>query len=174
MDGLLRDLSTILNHVPDEKTDGFIAAIDGAKRVFVYGLGRSGLVARMFGMRLVHLERSATVVGETTTPAICEDDLLVLCSRTGRSPMLHHAVSLAHRERARVAALVGLARTPLDEDVDILVRLPLERAGAETIQPMGSLFEQALHLYLDMVVLRLMQKWGKTAETMQKIHFNLP
>ncbi len=170
---ILRDLSTILEHVDDEKTGDFLDAIDGAQRVFVYGVGRSGLVARMFGMRLVHLERSASVVGETTTPAIGPDDLLVLCSRTGGSPWLHHAVGLAHKEGARVVAIVGL-NTPLDTDVDLLVRLPLAEAESEQSQPMGSLFEQALHLYLDMVVLRLMSMWGKTAETMEKVHFNLP
>ena len=35
------------------------------RRVFVYGLGRSGLIARTFGMRLVHLGRDATIVGES-------------------------------------------------------------------------------------------------------------
>lgn len=142
--------------------------------MFVYGLGRSGLVARMFGMRLVHLGRDATIVGDTTTPAIRSDDLLVLCSRTGQSPILRHAVHLARQQGARVAAVIGHADAPVARKADLVVRLPVDVARGEPSQPMGSLFEQALHLYLDVVVLRLMEQLRKTAADMERVHSNLP
>jgi 6-phospho-3-hexuloisomerase len=168
---VLEDLGRILKAVPDAETRGFVHAIRDARRVFMSGLGRSGLIARMFGMRLVHLGRDATIVGDTTTPAIRKGDLLIQCSRTGRSPILHHTIRLAHREGARVAAVVG---TPETLKADLVVRLPLEAAKAEKAQPMGSLFEQALLLYLDHVVLLLMAELKKTVEDMERIHSNLP
>jgi 6-phospho-3-hexuloisomerase len=131
MDAILRDLDRILGGVDGESTRRFLDAIDGARRVFMYGLGRSGLVARMFGMRLVHLGREATIVGDTTTPAIRQGDLLVQCSRTGQSPILSHAVNLAHAEGAGVAAVVGGPEVPLAQDADLVVRLPMERAQRE-------------------------------------------
>jgi 6-phospho-3-hexuloisomerase len=169
--GVLKDLERILLAVPEGDTRRFVEAIRDAKRVFMYGLGRSGLVARMFGMRLVHLGRDATIVGDTTTPAIRKGDLLIPCSRSGRSPILHHVIRLAHREGARVAAVVG---TPEALKSDLVIRLPLEVAQAEKPQPMGSLFEQALLLYLDHVVLLLMSELNKTVEDMERIHSNLP
>jgi len=169
--GVLKDLGLILAAVPEEETRRFVHAIRDAQRVFMYGLGRSGLVARMFGMRLVHLGRDATIVGDTTTPAIRAGDLLIPCSRTGRSPILHHMIRLAHRKGARAAAVVG---TPEALKADLVVRLPLEAAEAEKAQPMGSLFEQALLLYLDHVVLLLMAELKKTGEDMERIHSNLP
>jgi len=168
---VLEDLDRILKAVPEEETRRFVYAIRDARRVFMYGLGRSGLVARMFGQRLVHLGRDATVVGETTTPAIRAGDLLIQCSRTGQSPILHHIIKLAHREKGRAAAVVG---TPGALKADLVVRLPLEAAKAETAQPMGSLFEQALLLYLDQVVVLLMAELKKTVEDMERIHSNLP
>jgi 6-phospho-3-hexuloisomerase len=174
MEPVLRDLQRILAAVPPRTTRKFVRAILDARRVFVYGLGRSGLVARMFGMRLVHLGRDATIVGDTTTPAIRANDLLVECSRTGQSPILHHAVRLAHKEGAIVAAVTGTRATPIARLADIVVRIPLEEARGERLQPMGSLFEQALLLYLDSVVLRLMEELGISAEAMERIHSNLP
>ncbi|MHC4134620.1 MAG: 6-phospho-3-hexuloisomerase [Planctomycetota bacterium] len=174
MDAVLRDLKRILDAVSEPRTERFLRAIREARRVFMYGVGRSGLVARMFGMRLVHLGRDATIVGDTTTPAIRQGDLLVVCSRTGQSPILHHAVRLAHNERAKVAAVVGMPEAPLARDVDLVVQLPLDVAQGEPDQPMGSLFEQALHLYLDGVVLQLMSKLQRTAADMERIHSNLP
>ena len=47
------------------------------RRTFVTGAGRSGLVARIFGMRLMHAGLPAFVPGETVTPAAGRDDLLV-------------------------------------------------------------------------------------------------
>ena len=171
MRGILEDLDRILKAVPEEDTRRFVHAIRDARRVFMSGLGRSGLIARMFGMRLVHLGREATIVGDTTTPAIRAGDLLIQCSRTGRSPILHHTIRLAHREGAHVAAVVG---TPESLKADLVVRLPLEAAKAEKAQPMGSLFEQALLVYLDQVVLLLMAELKKTVEDMERIHSNLP
>jgi len=174
MKAILAEIGGILDAVPEEKTETFIEALLGARRVFVYGLGRSGLVARMFGMRLVHLGREATIVGDTTTPAIRAGDLLVECSRTGRSPILRHGVNLAHREGAKAVAILGERDTPLGRLADSVVRLPVEVAHGEGDQPMGSLFEQALHLYLDCVVLRLMERLQMTAEDMERVHSNLP
>jgi 6-phospho-3-hexuloisomerase len=174
MRGVLEDLERILAAVPEEDTRRFVLAIRDARRVFMHGLGRSGLVARMFGMRLVHLGRDATIVGDTTTPAIRAGDLLIACSRTGLSPILHHAVRLAHKEGARAAAVVGMPEAQLARKADLVVRLPLEAAKGEKDQPLGSLFEQALLLYLDVVVLRLMAELNKTVEDMERVHSNLP
>ena len=171
MKSVLEDLDRILRAVPAEETKRFVHAIRDARRVFMYGLGRSGLIARMFGMRLVHLGRDATIVGDTTTPAISRGDLLIQCSRTGQSPILHHMIKLAHREKAKAAAVTG---TPGTLKADLLVRLPVEAAKAEKAQPMGSLFEQALLIYLDSVVLLLMSELKKTVEDMERVHSNLP
>jgi 6-phospho-3-hexuloisomerase len=174
MRGVLRDLKRVLEAVPDRQTASFCASLLKARRVFVYGLGRSGLVARAFGMRLVQMGRDATIVGDTTTPAIRKGDLLVVCSRTGRSPILHHAVRLAHRVGGHVVTVVGNRATPLARDADDVVRLPMEAARSETEQPMGSLFEQALLLYLDTVVVLLLSTLKKTSEDLERVHSNLP
>ncbi|MEM8884470.1 MAG: SIS domain-containing protein [Planctomycetota bacterium] len=175
MESILKDLHRILDAVPDAITDDFVESIVRSNRCFMHGLGRSGLVARMFAMRLVHLSQEATIVGDTTTPAIRRDDLLVVCSRTGRSPILRHAVSLAHAEGARAIAVIGDEGTRLEGPADLVVRLPIEVAEQATEQPMGSLWEQALLLYLDGVIVRkLMERLGLTQEDMERIHSNLP
>ncbi len=58
-------------------------AIVDSKRIFVSGEGRSGLVLRMFAMRLMHLGCQDYVVGETITPSIQAGDLLIDCSGSG-------------------------------------------------------------------------------------------
>ena len=63
----------------DEKAiDEFEEIIINSKNIFVTGAGRSGLAAKAFAMRLMHLGLSAYVVGETISPAIYEDDCICL------------------------------------------------------------------------------------------------
>ncbi len=174
MEQTLRNLGRILQAVPEDATLALERQLVECPRVFVYGLGRSGLIARTFGMRLVHLGRDATIVGDTTTPAIRAGDLLVVCSRTGMSPILRHAVGLAHGQGASAVTIVGDTGTPLAAEADLVVRLPIEAAEEGDEQPMGSLFEQALLLYLDSVVLRLMARLEKSAGEMERVHSNLP
>jgi len=52
------------------QTSAFFLRILDAKRIYVTGAGRSGLIARAFAMRLLHLGFDVFVVGETVTPAI--------------------------------------------------------------------------------------------------------
>jgi 6-phospho-3-hexuloisomerase len=59
----------------------------------------------------------------------------------------------------------------------VLIPAPTPKSGqdnAETsIQPMGTLFEQSLLLTLDVIVMMLMEKLGRTSEQMFKLHANL-
>ena len=76
------DASGALN---SKQVNSFIEALLSAKRVFVIGAGRSGLVAKAFAMRLMHLGLDIHVVGETITPALREGDILVVVSGSGET-----------------------------------------------------------------------------------------
>ena len=58
----------------------FSPKILNARRIYVMGAGRSGLVAKGFAMRLMHLGFQSYVVGETITPALQKGDVIVIFS----------------------------------------------------------------------------------------------
>ena len=103
----LEPLVRVLAHVQRPEVEAFEKVLLGARRVFVTGLGRTGLMARGFAMRLMHLGRRVYHVGDVITPAIRRGDLLVICSRTGRSPVLLYYVKIAQRVGARVAIVTA-------------------------------------------------------------------
>ena len=153
MAGILDDLTRVLHGVPEKSTDAFVDAIVDAKCVFMHGLGRSGLVARMFGMRLVHLSQLATIVGDTTAPPDPPRRSArgLLAHRPGPRFSVMRSAWRTTRGRARWPS-VGDENTRLAKPADLVIRLPIELASAATPQPMGSLFEQALLLYLDGII----------------------
>ena len=67
----------------EEAIEKFEEIIMGSKNIFVTGAGRSGLAAKAFAMRLMHLGLSAYVVGETISPAIYADDCIGAISGSG-------------------------------------------------------------------------------------------
>ncbi|MBQ3684401.1 MAG: SIS domain-containing protein, partial [Methanomicrobium sp.] len=70
----------------DQQVSSFINEILGADRIYVMGAGRSGLVAKAFAMRLMHLGLKSYVIGETITPAMrSSGDIVVAFSGSGET-----------------------------------------------------------------------------------------
>lgn len=180
----LEPLARVLTHVRPAEVAAFEKVLLGARRVFVTGLGRTGLMARGFAMRLMHLGRRVYHVGDVVTPAIRRGDLLVICSRTGRSPVLLHYVRIAQRVAARVAVVTAEPSSAVARRADAILTLPSERppSGRRTRgpasarrrravePPLGSVFEQALLVVLDQVVIDLMETLGLTPDDLRRIH----
>lgn len=172
LDAIYRELSDIAASLPREEAEALAAAVEAAHRVFVSGMGRSGLMVRAFAMRLMQLGVTVYVVGDTTTPSIAKGDLLVVGSRFGRSGSLSHFVEIARREGARVAVVTMDPDTPLARLADLVATIPVAEGGPSK-QPLGTLFEQSLLVYLDAVVLLLKRRLRKTEDAMRKRHTNL-
>ncbi len=55
---------------------------------------RSGLMMRVFAMRLMHMGFESHVVGETLTPAVEKGDLLVIGSGSGETCKVFMSINL--------------------------------------------------------------------------------
>ena len=70
---VLAEITTCLHLVSGESLAQAGALIEDAPRIFVSGAGRSGLIMRALGIRLMHLGKTVHVVGESTTPSIQDE-----------------------------------------------------------------------------------------------------
>ncbi|PLR79922.1 6-phospho-3-hexuloisomerase, partial [Bacillus canaveralius] len=149
-----------------------------SKKVFVAGAGRSGFMAKSFVMRMMHMGLDAYVVGETVTPSLEKEDILIIGSGSGETKSL---VAMAEKATS-IGAATALATIAPESTIgrlsDFTIKLPAKpKAGADsdynTIQPMGSLFEQSLLVFYDAIVLRLMDKKGLESGVMYGRHANL-
>jgi 6-phospho-3-hexuloisomerase len=163
----------VLSRIDEKETAQFIQSISSSRRLFLSGQGRSGLVARCFAMRLMHLGFSSYVVGETTTPGIGKKDLLIICSCSGRKHITLELVRQARQSEAAVFALTASRESPLVRLVHRLIFFPLVSQKDAPEELLGSLFEQSLFLYLEGVVLFLMRKMKISEQDMLRRHTNL-
>lgn len=141
-----------------------------ASRVFVTGAGRSGLVARMFGMRLMHAGLTAFVPGETITPAAKSGDLLVAISCTGTTGYTAYLVERAKQLGAKVVAITAVGDSPLAAAADKTVLIPM---NINDIVMQAAVFEHATGLCLDAVFNVISERLKVDATAFQARHANL-
>lgn len=167
-----REVADLLHALPVDEMNALAERVAKAKRVFSAGAGRSGLMARAFAMRLLHLGKESFVVGDTGTPAIGERDALLIVSGSGSTAGLALVADKAKRLGAAVCVVSGCVDSPLVHIAGSALIIPPPVSG-KPVQPMGSRFEQGALLALDIIVMDLMERLGRTESDMVARHANL-
>lgn len=153
---IVTELLPVVRQVSDDQVTRLALAIQDARRTFVMGEGRTGLIMRAFAARLAQLAFPAYVIGETTTPEIGAGDLLIAANGSGDLPVTLLVAEQARLAGARVAGLTVVATSPLAQVADIDLVLPgVVRGQPGSAQPFSALFQQVLWIYLDAVAMRL-------------------
>jgi 6-phospho-3-hexuloisomerase len=178
VEAILIEHQDILKEVPDDEIDLFIEELGKAGRVFCAAQGRSGYVLRCFCQRLMQLGYRAFFVGETITPNIEAGDLLVVLSGSGQTTLTKEWVRIARDHEATAFGIMGVADSPIGRELDGRLVLPagskLEHSRAsETVQPPGSLFEQAAFVLLETIVLVICSRRRIDPTTILERHANL-
>jgi len=154
-----------------EGTDEFVDAIIGARKVFIYGVGRSGLIAKAFAIRLVQMGLEVYFVGETITPIVEEGHLVVIVSHTGETMSAVQTANIVRRVGARVITVTANAHSKLASASNVVILIhPPKDDDRRRLAPLGTLFEDATLIYLDSIVARLMEKLGQGEGSMRKRH----
>jgi 6-phospho-3-hexuloisomerase len=169
--GVLTEVQDVLARVDPREVEALAEAVLAAPTVFVTGEGRSGLVARAFAMRLLHLGRRAYVVGETATPAAAPGDLLLALSGSGSTRITRARVEAARAGGLRLVVVTGTPDSPLAGAAELRLLLPLPADGSRQFG--GSLFEQAALVLLDTLVLDLQRRLGESSASMAARHATL-
>lgn len=141
-----------------------------ARRTFVTGAGRSGLVARSFGMRLMHAGLPAFIPGETITASAGPGDLLVAISCTGKTGITDYFARRARELGAKVVVLTSEPASPLAGRADKVVLIPAPQ-GDIVLQ--AAVFEHAASLSLDAVFNVLSERLKIDQAEFQRRHANL-
>jgi 6-phospho-3-hexuloisomerase len=178
-DQILDELYSTLSELDDEPIDQLVDAIVGAKRIFLAGTGRSGLMLKCFAMRLMHLDLEAHVVGETTTPGISDNDLLIVGSGSGETGSISLFARTAKEQKAKLGLITVFPDSTIARlaDIKVFIRIPASKDnlnnGFASIQYGGTLFEQSLMLVLDGMILRLMDRLNVSPSLLKLKHANL-
>jgi 6-phospho 3-hexuloisomerase len=163
-----------------------IATHEERHRIFLLGEGRSGLVARAFAMRLMHLGFDVYVFGEVVTPAVKGNDLVIAVSGTGETGPVNETARIAKQHGARIAAVTSNAGSSLGKLAAHVVIIRGRTEADETsflerqvtgvsisLAPLGTLFEINVVVFLDSVIAGLIAALEKKEEELAERHSDL-
>lgn len=173
--GFIREATSHAIASAAPRLDAFVDALQPARRVFVYGRGRSGFVARAFAVRLMHLGYQTYVIGETITAPVQRDDVVLLVSGSGSTYPVVMTAELGRRQGATVVCVTADADSPIARLSHVVVTLeaPESNGRKARLAPLGTIFETSAWLYFDAVVAILMARLGETEAKLRERHATL-
>jgi len=174
------EITNVLSQVKEEEAIQLSNELKKAKRIFVYGEGRSGLMGKAFAMRLMHGGYSVFVVGETITPSIEAGDLMVAISGSGSTGGIYQFASKAKQIGAKVFLVTTNNESKIASVSDGILTIPAatkyrKSHEPKTIQPLGNQFDQSVHLLLDSIIISTLEtdQQETVYKEMTKRHTNL-
>ena len=178
VNAITEEIKTCLLRTDEGELRTAADAIAGAKRIFLAGAGRSGAEISAFTMRLMHIGFTAYKVGDVTTPAIKEGDLLVVASGSGKTKSMMLLTETAKAKGAKVLLFTTDGASPIADMSDLSVVIHGKAAksadtAAVSVQPMSNLFVQALCITFDMIIIDLMELCNLDESLMKDNHANL-
>ena len=161
-----------------------VNCIIDSKKIFLMGAGRSGLAARAFAMRLMHMGYYVHVVGETTAPSVQPDDLVIAVSGSGETTSIANLGTISKKIGSKLATITSNKDSTLGKISDIVVIVPgrpkedidyedyQERRmiGYTQLAPLGTVFEISALVFLDAVISELMVRTGASEAELKKRH----
>jgi len=178
---LLREAATELADVAarmDEAAlEPALEAITSARRIMLFGNGREGLMMQALGMRLYHLGRDICMQGDMEAFPLGPGDLFLCAAGPGETSTASALCGVATAAGARVLVVTAEPAGATSVMADDLLIIPAQTmardVGGASVLPMGSLFEGAMFLVFEVLILKLRDTFGETAETMRARHTNM-
>ncbi|ALA16796.1 MULTISPECIES: SIS domain-containing protein [Chelatococcus] len=174
----LDELGAVFARIDEQAVDAAVERIAAARRIALYGVGREGLQIKGFAMRLFHLGRAAAVVGDMTTPPLAEGDLLIVSAGPGAFSTVLALMGEARKAGAACLLVTAQPGGEAAKQADTVLAIPAQtmaddRGPASSVLPMGSLYEGAQYILFEVMILKLKDKLGVSAEAMRANHTNL-
>ena len=164
--------------VSEAEFAALVEAIASSRRIVAYGCGREGLMMRALAMRLYHLGCDVHMQGDMSCPPLGAGDLLLVSSGPGRLSTVAALIGQARAGGAKVACITAEPLGPDPQASDLCLVIPTQtmardQSAPTSVLPMGSVFEGAMFLIFELLVLALRPRLGETLQTMRARHTNL-
>jgi 6-phospho-3-hexuloisomerase len=173
----LAELGDAVAGIDDASLDAACAAIARAGVIVGYGCGREGLQLRGLVMRLHHLGLRVAMQGDMAAPPLGPGDLFLCSAGPGELSTVTALMQVARNVGAEVLFFTAEPAAPAARLATQVLVIPAQTMardkGTEALLPMGSIYEGALFLLFEIMVLRLRAHLGETPDTMRARHTNM-
>lgn len=175
----LSELGGVFAKLNDADVDTALDMIAKAKKIVVFGGGRERLQIMGFAMRLYHMGLAVAVEGDMTTPPVGKGDLFMVTVGPGEISTALALLGVAKDAGASILVITAQPKGRAAAFADFVLTLPAQTMADDqgekksSVLPMGSLYEGALFVLFEVMVLKLKDKLKIDPEVMRSNHTNL-
>jgi len=175
----LSELSAVLDDIDDSSFETACKMIGDANEILLYGCGREALQMRGLAMRLYHLGCNAGMVADMNAPPLRAGDLFVVSAGPGELSTVTALMQVAERDGAKILFLTAVADAPVTSMADHTLVIPAQTMATDqgdstqSVLPMGSIYEGALFVLFEMMILRIQALLDVKPEVMRARHTNM-
>ncbi|MGW7926448.1 6-phospho-3-hexuloisomerase [Staphylococcus xylosus] len=173
---ILNEIQEVMNLVDEKEIDDAITTLTKEKRIFIIGAGRSGFQGKSFAMRLMHIGYQSYVVGETITPSVQDGDIWIAISGSGITESIVNQTEKVKKLGLSVIVLTSDAKSKLAKIADKTIIVPgatKVNTGVKSTQLLSSLFDQTVHITLDVINQKLADRDKTTNQSANAHHTNI-
>jgi len=173
------ELSAVLDAIDDDSCETACKMISDANEILLYGCGREALQMRGFAMRLYHLGCKAGMVADMNAPPLRAGDLFVASAGPGELSTVSALMQVAKSNGAKILFLTAVAKAPAADMADHILVIPAQTMATDqqgdkpSVLPMGSVYEGAMFVLFEMMILRIQALMEVTPEAMRARHTNM-
>jgi len=168
---ILKRVRASLATEQDDQREYLVENILNAQKIFIYGVGRSGTMCKAFAIRMVQMGLKVYFIGETITPIVEKEDLVIIISNTGETMSAIQTANIVRRLGARVIAITAEAHSKLAHAASSVISIASEKDPLDKdYAPLGTVFEITALVFLDGIVSELMKRLGQKEADMRARH----
>ena len=174
----------VFEKVDEKSLQQIVSLITQAKKIYVLGIGHSGMFARILAMKLNHVGLSAYTVFDEVNPPMTKDDLFIAISQSGQTKTIIRLLEKAKSIGGQVLGIGANADSTLAKMADAFLQVDKKAEGVsfnalssigekkhENLS--GTLFGFNMYVLFYTLVIMIAQQRGETAESIDNRHQNL-
>jgi 6-phospho-3-hexuloisomerase len=168
----------------EQELEQAVSIILASKKIFVLGIGHSGMFGKIFAMKLNHVGLKAYSLFDEINPPFAKEDLFIAISQSGETKTILSLAEKAKKLGGKVLAvtsvrdstMASLSETVLkiEKIADNTVFEVLANIGDRKNQNLlGALFGFNIYILFYTIIVKLAQKLGESPDSINKRHANL-
>jgi len=184
LDDFYLNAKTTFDKISEKNLKGIVSLIINSKKIYLLGIGHSGMFGKILSMKLNHLGIKAYTVFDEINPPFDKNDLFIAISQSGETKTIISLVKKAKKLGGKVLSLTSNANSTLvnlSDKVLIIEKLAnniefsaLSAIGDKKNQNLiGALFGFNIYVLSYTLIIMLAKELKETPESINKRHANL-
>jgi len=184
LDECYENAKGVLEAVEEKNVENIISTILKAKKIYILGIGHSGMFGKIFAMKLNHVGLHAYTVFDEINPPFEKDDLFIAISQSGETSTIISLVQKAKKLGGKVIGITSVSESTLGRVSDSLLKLDKYAEGVnfsalsaigdtKNQNLLGLLFGLNIYILFYSIIIMIANKKGETPDSINSRHANL-